>query len=163
MKPKMPCIVQLPRGSEELRVGRNKEKRLKRSFELWQFPTYNMWLTTGCMQTLLLPQWWASWQQINSVPSWKQLGGGGGGVGYPPPPPPSLRVPGWMLLQGRIGIQFCWVPSHCGLYWKEISDKLAKGDAMKNMSEISYNNLQLLYHETASILQKDCVLRTWKK
>ena len=93
MKPKMPCIVQLPRGSEELRVGRNKEKRLKRSFELWQFPTYNMWLTTGCMQTLLLPQWWASWQQVNSVPSWKQLGGGGGGwLPLPPPLPPPPTV-----------------------------------------------------------------------
>ena len=51
-----------------------------------------------------------------------------------------------------IGIEFCWIPSHCGLYWNEISDKLPKQVAMKNMSEISYNNLQLLYH--ASILEK---------
>ena len=21
------------------------------------------------------------------------------------------------------GIEFCWVPSHCGLYWNEILDK----------------------------------------
>ena len=40
-----------------------------------------------------------------------------------------------------IGIEFCWIPSHCGLYWNEMSDKLAKQGAMKNMSEISYNNL----------------------
>ena len=53
-----------------------------------------------------------------------------------------------------IGIEFCWVPSHCGLYWNEISDKLAKQVAMKNMSEISHNNLQLSYHEIASILEK---------
>ena len=25
-----------------------------------------------------------------------------------------------------IGIEFCWVPSHCVLYWNEISDKLSK-------------------------------------
>ena len=52
------------------------------------------------------------------------------------------------------GIEFCWVPSHCGLYWNEISDKLAKQGATKNMSEISYNNLQLSYHEIASVLEK---------
>ena len=31
---------------------------------------------------------------------------------------------------------FGGVPSHCGLYWNEISDKLAKQGAMKNMSDI---------------------------
>ena len=45
------------------------------------------------------------------------------------------------MSRGRGG-EFCWVPSHCVLYWNEISDKLAKLGAMKNMSEI-YNNLQL--------------------
>ena len=44
--------------------------------------------------------------------------------------------------------------SHCGLYWNEISDKLAKQSAMKNMSEISYNNLLLSSHESTSILEK---------
>ena len=43
------------------------------------------------------------------------------------------------LIQGvmyrGIGIEFCWVPSHCGLYWNEISDKLAKQSTMKDMSE----------------------------
>ena len=56
------------------------------------------------------------------------------------------------IMSRGIGIEFCWIPSHCGLYWNEISDKLPKQVAMKNMSEISYNNLQLLYH--ASILEK---------
>ena len=53
-----------------------------------------------------------------------------------------------------IGIEFCWVPSHCGLYWNEISDKLAKQGAMKNMSEISSNNLLLSSHEINSLLKK---------
>ena len=52
------------------------------------------------------------------------------------------------------GIEFCWVLSHCSLYWNEISDKLAKQGAMKNMSEISYNNLLLSSHEITSILEK---------
>ena len=45
------------------------------------------------------------------------------------------------IMYKGIGIEFCWVPSHCGLYWNETSDKLAKQGAMKNMSEISSNNL----------------------
>ena len=53
-----------------------------------------------------------------------------------------------------IGIEFCWIPSHCGLYWNEISDKLAQQGAMKNMSEISYNNLLLLLRDITSILEK---------
>ena len=52
------------------------------------------------------------------------------------------------------GIEFCWVPSHCGLYWNEISDKLAKHGAMKNMSEVSSNNLLLSSHEINSLLKK---------
>ena len=51
------------------------------------------------------------------------------------------------IMYKGIGIEFCWVPSHCGLYWKEISDKLANQSAMKNMSEISSNNLLLSSHE----------------
>ena len=39
-------------------------------------------------------------------------------------------------------------------YWNEISDKLAKQGAMKNISEISCSNLQLSYHEIASELEK---------
>ena len=52
-----------------------------------------------------------------------------------------------------IGIEFCWVPSHCGLYWNEI-DKLAKQGAMKNISEISSNNILLSSHEINSLLKK---------
>ena len=56
-----------------------------------------------------------------------------------------------------IGTEFCWVPSNCGLHWNEISDKLAKQGGMKNISEISYNNILLSFNDIASILQKDCV------
>ena len=54
-----------------------------------------------------------------------------------------------------IGIEFCWVLSHCGLYWNEVSDKLAKQDAMKDMSETSYSNLLLSSHEIISVLDKN--------
>ena len=53
-----------------------------------------------------------------------------------------------------VGTELCWVPSHCGLYWNEISDKLAKQGAMKNMSQISYSNLLLSSYEITSILEK---------
>ena len=56
-----------------------------------------------------------------------------------------------------IGIDFCWVPSHCGLFWNEISDRLAKQGAMKNMSEISSNNLQLSSYEFNSLLKKNYI------
>ena len=58
------------------------------------------------------------------------------------------------IIYKSIGIEFCWVPSHCGLYWNEISDKLVKQDAMKNMSEISSNNIVLSSHEINSLLKK---------
>ena len=59
------------------------------------------------------------------------------------------------IMYRDIGIEFCWVPSHCGLYWNEISDKLAKQGAMKNMSETSYGNLLLSSHDIISILEKN--------
>ena len=53
-----------------------------------------------------------------------------------------------------IGIEFCWVPSHCGLYWNEILNKLAKQGAIKTISEILFNNLLLSSREIASVLEK---------
>ena len=47
------------------------------------------------------------------------------------------------------------VHTDCGIYWNEISDKLAKEGAMKNMSETSYSNLLLSSHEIISILEKN--------
>ena len=51
-----------------------------------------------------------------------------------------------------IGIEFCRVPFQFGFCWNEISDKSAKQGAMKNMSELSHNNLLLSPHEIASII-----------
>ena len=59
------------------------------------------------------------------------------------------------IMYRGIGIGFCWVPSHCDFYWNEVSNKLAKQGAMKNMSETSYNNLLLSSHEIISILEKN--------
>ena len=39
----------------------------------------------------------------------------------------------YCIMYKGIGIEFCWVSSHCGLDWNEISDKLAKQGAMKNI------------------------------
>ena len=66
------------------------------------------------------------------------------------------------IMYKGIGIEFCWVPSHCGLYWNEISDKLAKQGAMKNMSEVSSNNLLLSSHEINSLLKKTVYKQTEK-
>ena len=62
-----------------------------------------------------------------------------------------------------IGTEFYWVPSHCGLYWNEISDKLAKQGAMTNMSEVSSNNLLQSSHEINSLLKKTVYKQTEKK
>ena len=60
----------------------------------------------------------------------------------------------YCIMYKGIGIEFCWVPSLSGLYWNEISDKLAKQGAMKNMSAISSDNLLLSSHEVNSLLKK---------
>ena len=62
-----------------------------------------------------------------------------------------------------LGTEFCWVPSHCGLYWNEMADKLAKQGAMKHMSETSYSNLLLSSHVVISILEKNVYKQTEKK
>ena len=68
----------------------------------------------------------------------------------------------YCIMYKGIRIEFCWVPSHCGLYWNEISDKLAKEGAVKNMSEISSNNLLLSSHEINSLLKKTVYNQTEK-
>ena len=67
------------------------------------------------------------------------------------------------IMYKGIGIEFCWVPSPCGLYWNEISDKLAKQGAMKNISEISSNDLLLSSHEINSLLKKTVYKQIEKK
>ena len=66
------------------------------------------------------------------------------------------------IMYRATGIEFCWVPSHCGLYWNEIADKLAKQGVMKITSEISYNILLLTSHEITSILEKTVYKQTEK-
>ena len=66
------------------------------------------------------------------------------------------------IMYKGIGIKFCWVPSDCGLYWNEISDKLAKQGAMESMSQISSKNLLLSSHEINSLLKKTVCKQTEK-
>jgi ribonuclease HI len=54
-----------------------------------------------------------------------------------------------------IGIDFCWVPSHCGIFGNEIADRLAKQGAMKNVNEIENNNLKMSYHEHISLIERN--------
>ena len=58
---------------------------------------------------------------------------------------------------GVLGLSFVgYHLINCGIYWNEISDKLAKQSVMKSMSEI-YNNLVLSSHEINLILEKTAV------
>ena len=57
------------------------------------------------------------------------------------------------IMYKGIGIEFHWVPSHCGLYWNEISDELAKQGAVKTTC-LSSSNLLLSSHEINSLLKK---------
>ena len=57
-----------------------------------------------------------------------------------------------------VGINFCWVPSHCGLYWNEVSDKLAKDGASNNANAETFHNIRLSVHELGSMLE--CSLYT---
>ena len=54
------------------------------------------------------------------------------------------------IMYKGIGIEFCWVPCHCGLYWNDISDKLAKQGAMKYCLRYNpvtcYSHLMRLIH-----------------
>ena len=58
----------------------------------------------------------------------------------------------YCIVSRSIRIEFCWIPSHCGFYWNELSDELAKQGAVKKIV-ISYNNLLLSSHKFASILE----------
>ena len=62
-----------------------------------------------------------------------------------------------------IGIELCWVLSHCGLYWNEVSDKLAKQGAMKNMSETSYSNYYYRLMRLFQYLRRMCINKLKKK
>ena len=66
------------------------------------------------------------------------------------------------IMYKGFGIEFCWVPSHCGHYWNEMPDQLAKQCVMKNMSETSYSNLLLSSHVIISVLEKNVYKQTEK-
>ena len=53
-----------------------------------------------------------------------------------------------------IGIDFCWIPSHCGLYWNDLVDSLAKQGALECNSEAVLSNLKLSSYEINAILKK---------
>ena len=64
------------------------------------------------------------------------------------------------IISRGIGVEFCWVPSHCGLYyWNEISIKLAKQGAMKNMSAIS--SIIYYYHMRFIQYLKRLCIKVW--
>jgi len=46
-----------------------------------------------------------------------------------------------------IGVVFSWVPSHCGIYWNDICDRLAKEGAENSESSVYLNNLLMSSHE----------------
>ena len=54
------------------------------------------------------------------------------------------------IMSRGTGITFCWVPSHCGIYWNERADKLAKQGAMRQLPESS---LKIDVHEINSLLE----------
>ena len=54
-----------------------------------------------------------------------------------------------------IGINFCWVPSHCGFYWNEVADNLAKQGALRSEKSICFSTLHLSSSEINSLLTKN--------
>ena len=52
-----------------------------------------------------------------------------------------------------INVTFCWVPSHLGLYWNEVSDKLAKKGSSKS-DNTHINEIHLSKHEYYSMINK---------
>ena len=53
-----------------------------------------------------------------------------------------------------IGINFCWVPSHCGFYWNEVADNLAKQGALRSEKSICFSTLHLSSSEINSLLTR---------
>ena len=51
-----------------------------------------------------------------------------------------------------IGVNFCWIPSHCGLFWNELADFSAKQGASERPSDTFNFSLSLSSHEIITIL-----------
>ena len=56
------------------------------------------------------------------------------------------------IMSKGIGVHFCWIPSHCGLHWNELTDHLAKRGASEYNTEILNSNLRLSSYEVNSII-----------
>jgi len=58
------------------------------------------------------------------------------------------------LISKGIIVDFCWVPSHCGLHWNNVADRLAKQGAKESFHAVSTDNIDLSCHELFSLLEK---------
>ena len=57
------------------------------------------------------------------------------------------------IISKGIGICFCWVPSHCGIFWNEAADRLAKIEAFNNSNTVLNEKLPLSAKEMYSLLE----------
>ena len=60
-------------------------------------------------------------------------------------------------------LDFSWIPSHCGLYWNESVDSLAKQGASEKHSELASSNLKLSANEINSVLSNSVYSNLKKK
>ena len=68
-----------------------------------------------------------------------------------------------LLRLRNLGIVLCWVPSHCGIYWNDYVDKLAKRGANNQYpskichSSISYNEFKTRIKTNFKSKTKDAI------
>jgi ribonuclease HI len=58
------------------------------------------------------------------------------------------------IISKGTGITFCWVPSHCGFYWNEISDELAKKGALNIDTQFVISDVTPSHHEIITNIQR---------
>ena len=57
------------------------------------------------------------------------------------------------IISKNILVNFCWIPSHCGLYWNEVCDRLAKEGAKAYLENSAFTCMPLSCHELISVLE----------
>jgi len=67
------------------------------------------------------------------------------------------------IVSKGIVVDFCWVPSHCGINWNNVADILAKKEAKQSSDSMKTNNIDLSCHELFSLLEKSFVKEKDKK